>query len=237
MGTRLGSRDPKALVPVAGRTILAHSLDLVAGLPDVAGVAVTAPADHLDRFRDIVEAAELSCPSRVTPGGDTRQQSVRAGLEALADLSGTRSRDADAIVLIHDAARCLTPIDQALRVIDAVAAGCDAVTPALPVVDTITQAGPARTLHGEGGPVEVEEAGATLDRSRLRAVQTPQGFPGHLIWAAHTAPETDAAATDDIQMVVAAGGTAALVAGDPLAFKITVPLDLDRAHTILTARA
>lgn len=235
-GTRLGAPGPKALVDIAGRPMLLAALDMLRGLEDLAGVAVTANPDRLQIFRDLVAAADISAPWRVVPGGATRQLSVRAGLGALAEISPLAHTDRS-VILIHDAARCLTPTDQARRVVAAVRAGCDAVTPALPVIDTIAQAGSATRFGGPRGEIVVEEVAASLDRSRLRAVQTPQGFVGNLIWQAHTDPDADPTVTDDIQMVQRRGGRAGLVPGDPLAFKVTVPDDLERARALAARRA
>lgn len=235
MGTRLGDQGLKALVDIAGRPMLAYALDIVIQLPNLGGIAITAPADALDDFRMIADQADSPAPVVVCAGGDTRALSVQAGLAALGQISPV-AHTSEAIVLIHDAARCFTPLDQMLRVARAVAAGCDAVTPAIAVTDTITVAGAARTLPGEDGPVAIEEAGHTPPRATLRAVQTPQGFPGDVIWRAHTHPATDVQVTDDVQMVVAHGGFAALVPGCELAFKVTVPSDLDRAKRLVEAR-
>jgi 2-C-methyl-D-erythritol 4-phosphate cytidylyltransferase len=122
------------------------------------------------------------------------------------------------IVLVHDAARCLVPPSVVAAVIEAVAEGAPAVVPGLPVVDTI------RALAADGGS-------RTLDRTTLRAVQTPQGFPAEVLRRAHAAG--DAGATDDAGMVEALGLPVTLVPGDPRAFKVTSPLDLRLAEALL----
>ena len=147
------------------------------------------------------------------PGGPTRQASVRAGLAALPD-------DAD-VVLVHDAARCLAPVSLIQDVAAAVRAGHEAVVPGLPVTDTIRSV--------DGTPV---------DRYRLRAVQTPQGFGRRTLERAHAlaaelADDTAPAATDDATLVERAGGAVHVIPGHAEAFKVTTPLDLLLATAVL----
>ena len=193
-GTRLGLDQPKAFVDLAGSTILEHC---VAGVRDWSidvEIVVVVPADLVER------AAELVPSAIVVAGGAHRSESVRAGLA----ISG----DAD-IVLVHDAARPLTPPAVFRRVRDAVLSGHRAVVPGLPVVDTV-------------------------DREPLRAVQTPQGFAREALAAAHAG---DAGlATDDAGLVERIGIDVHVVVGDPLAFKITTPWDLRVARDLVAER-
>ena len=153
----------------------------------------------------------------VTAGGATRSESVRAGIAAIPNES-----EADVIV-VHDAARPLATGALFSAVTAAVAEGADGAdgadgaVPAVPVTDTIR--------HADDGP---------LDRSRLRAVQTPQAFRAAALRRAHRgAPE----ATDDATLVEAAGGSVLLVDGDPDNVKITTPGDLEVAEALLAARS
>lgn len=224
-GERLGAHCPKALVELDGRPLIVWSLEGVSALPGLAGVVVTAPADHLRQMEATARRVALPCPLVVVAGGHTRQASVRRGLEALRDIAG--GEWSDATVLVHDAARCLTPTSLFDRVAAAVEAGYDAVSPALPLVDTICEA---------AGEVDdtIERYGRTLERARLRAVQTPQGFSADQLWQAHTCAK-DALATDDTQMVSRMGGRCGIVEGDERALKITVPADLVYAHAIVAS--
>ncbi|TYP84816.1 2-C-methyl-D-erythritol 4-phosphate cytidylyltransferase [Blastococcus xanthinilyticus] len=201
-GSRLGADLPKALVPLAGRPLVAWAVEgLLAG--GVAEVLVTVPQDQRAAF-----AAVLPPEVRLVGGGVTRTASVRAGLAAL-------PADADAdVVLVHDAARPLTPPDVVARVLAALAGGAAAVVPVLPVVDTT---------------VLVDDAGRVADappRERLRRVQTPQGFDRSVLADAYAALAEDAEFTDDAAVVRAAGVPVATVAGDERAAKITVAHDL-----------
>ena len=151
-GTRLGSDRPKALVDLEGMSLVERALrNLHAGGVDFS--IITAPPDHLDEFNEALSAPELRAISRVVPGSPlSRQASVAAGLDALAEILGeedvTRKRaisvsetTASAVgentpVLIHDAARPLVSAQLVQRVIEALQSGEKAVIPGLPVADT-----------------------------------------------------------------------------------------------------
>jgi 2-C-methyl-D-erythritol 4-phosphate cytidylyltransferase len=208
-GERLGADVPKAFVPVAGRALLDHAATRFTAHPDVRDVIVVVPDSHLDA------AAALVPTATVVAGGATRQQSVSAGLEALAEDVG--------LVLVHDVARAFAPAEVISRVVAALA-DASAVIPVLPVTDTIRRSDP-----------ETGELHETVDRSRLSAVQTPQGFRRAELLAAHL--EASADATDDASLVEARGGRVLGVAGDALAFKITYPLDLVLAEAVANGGA
>ncbi|WP_454228504.1 2-C-methyl-D-erythritol 4-phosphate cytidylyltransferase [Propioniciclava flava] len=212
-GSRLGAAVPKALVPVAGVTLLRRSLtQLAAG--GVQQAVVVVPAETAELFdADLLDAP---LPVQRVVGGAQRQDSVAAGLAVLPDVIA----DAEALVLIHDAARAFSvPSDVVARVIDAVRSGADAAIPVVPVADTIR---------------EVDEAGShVIDRTRLRGVQTPQGFRRSIIEAAHAVlSDTGTPVTDDAAAVEYTGHEVTLVAGDRLAFKVTEPLDVALAVAV-----
>ncbi|RII41839.1 2-C-methyl-D-erythritol 4-phosphate cytidylyltransferase [Galactobacter valiniphilus] len=210
-GTRLGAGAPKALVPLAGRPLLAHALD-VAVDPALAAtvVVVTPPGD--DRLDATVAAAARPGVNVIgVQGGETRQASVAAGLAAVPEARR---------VLVHDAARSLTSTAQFERVAGALAAGAVAVVPGLAVVDTIK-------LVDRQGRVT-----STPERSRLRAVQTPQGFDASLLRRAH-ASAAGGDVSDDAGLMEAAGAIVQVVEGEERAFKITHPRDLERAERLL----
>ena len=150
----------------------------------------------------------------VVPGGAERTDSVAAGLRALDPAAG--------VVLVHDAARALTPREVFERVVEAVRGGHPAVIPALPVTDTI------KSVDAEDRVVD------TPDRAGLRAVQTPQGFLRETLERAHA--EAPRAATDDAGLVEAAGGQVVVVPGSMEALKVTTPWDLRVAELILAGR-
>lgn len=207
-GRRLGAGGPKAFVTVAGRTILEHAAQQLIDHPRISALVVAAPTSAVEQARQLVPGAI------VVAGGPTRQQSVARAIAALPE-------DAD-LVLVHDAARAFVPAEVISRVLAALEAGAEAVVPTMPVSDTI------RAFDPVSG-----ELGALVDRSRLLAMQTPQGFRRDVLIKAHAqAAGTDA--TDDAALVEAIGRQVLAVPGDERAFKITVPLDLVLAQSVLS---
>jgi 2-C-methyl-D-erythritol 4-phosphate cytidylyltransferase len=204
-GLRLGAELPKALVPLDGRPLVVWAVEsLRAG--GVAEVVVAVPAPQRAAFE-----AALPADVHVVVGGDTRTASVRAALAAARE-------QADA-VLVHDAARPLTPPAVVARVLEALAAGARAVVPVLPVVDTTV------VVDADGVVT------ADVPRSTLRRVQTPQGFDrATLVEAYGRVHGTAAEFTDDASVVRAAGIAVHTVAGDERAAKITVAHDLALAE-------
>lgn len=216
-GTRLGESLPKAFVDLGGRSIIERC---VANIPSSlqAQVVVVVPADLLGRAREL-----LPDDVAVVAGGAHRSDSVRAGIAA--------SGGAD-ILLVHDAARPLTPPSVFARVVDAVRSGHDAVVPGLPVADTLKEvsiAGSADVSSSASGGVE--QVTRTVDRDRLRAAQTPQGFTRAALLAAHA--DDTGLATDDAGLAERVGIAVHVVPGDPLAMKITTPWDLRIARDVL----
>ncbi|WP_347352449.1 2-C-methyl-D-erythritol 4-phosphate cytidylyltransferase [Intrasporangium sp.] len=247
-GTRLGAEVPKAFAPLAGVPILGRALRGALSCPGLAEVVVVAPPGWLERAEQVCRSVgpapcaetvpvdpepraepapvdpepdpPVHTPASfrprqvevtVVPGGAGRGDSVAAGLAALSARVG--------IVLVHDAARCLTPPEVFARVVGAVRAGAVAVVPGVAVVDTIKQVDPAGRVV------------ATPDRARLRAIQTPQGFARAVLERAHAGA---AEATDDAGLVERLGAPVLVVAGDERALKVTTREDLDRAARLLT---
>ncbi|MER5444772.1 2-C-methyl-D-erythritol 4-phosphate cytidylyltransferase [Streptomyces sp. NPDC002766] len=220
-GVRLGPGAPKALRALGGTPMLVHAVRAMAASRAVSLVVVVAPPDGAAEVKSLLDAHAL--PERtdflVVPGGDSRQESVRFGLDALPP-------DYD-IVLVHDAARPLVPVDTVDAVIEAVRAGAPAVVPALPLADTVKEVGPAE-------PGEPEPVVATPSRARLRSVQTPQGFDRATLVRAHEEVTEDV--TDDASMVERLGLSVVVVPGHEEAFKVTRPLDLVLAEAVLARR-
>lgn len=212
-GSRLGRDRPKAFVAVAGRSILARSLDAVFALSSPVQVVVVVPAAMLAEAETIAAAAAGPAVDHISvvAGGASRQASVAAGLAALDPAMRT--------VLVHDAARAFAPVTLFESVLAAVAESGAGVIPALPVTDTI------KRTDAASGALE------TVDRSELVAVQTPQGFPLAQLAAAYAAATREF--TDDAALFAAAGHEVRVVAGDAAAFKITTPWDLRRAESLL----
>ncbi|GAA1390417.1 2-C-methyl-D-erythritol 4-phosphate cytidylyltransferase [Luteococcus peritonei] len=210
-GTRLGGEVPKALVRVAGRTLVEWSMEAMAqGGCDRA--VVVAAASLAEEFRRVLAGSPI--PVVVTVGGERRQDSVANGLE----LAGEHG-----IVLVHDAARPFVPAEVVRGVITAVAQGSPCVIPVVPVVDTIRERTPT-------GP-------QVVDRSRLVAVQTPQGFDLDTLRQAHAeAARRGLEVTDDAAVCEALGHPVHLVAGSRESNKVTEPLDVLLARAIAAGR-
>jgi 2-C-methyl-D-erythritol 4-phosphate cytidylyltransferase len=197
-GTRFGS-PPKQFVHLGERPLLAWSVDAARQVSD--GLVLVLPDDDELGFDE--------SGAVVVPGGATRSESVRCGLAAI---------PADArVIVVHDAARPLAPVELFREVVDAVLGGADAAIPGLPVTDTI---------KAVDGDLVVE----TLDRERLVAVQTPQAFAADVLRRAHAG---EASATDDAALVEAAGGLVRIGPGSERALKVTTPGDLARVRALL----
>lgn len=209
-GRRLGSRLPKALVPLAGLPLFLHSLRTFARLGFVREIALVLPARWVDRVRrDHGRALARLKVTVLIAGGARRQDSVRAGLEA------TRSP----LVLVHDAARPLVTA-RAIRDVARAAARHGAALLAAPAVDTV------KIVDGRGRVV------LTPDRSRVWLAQTPQGFRRAVLETAYRR-NGRREATDDVQLVERAGGRVVVVPGNASNFKVTNPQDLARAEIVL----
>jgi 2-C-methyl-D-erythritol 4-phosphate cytidylyltransferase len=204
-GERLGAGAPKAFVNLGGRPMLEYVLSGLRDSGVVDSVVVAVPPNRTDEAKLVFGADAV-----IVAGGSDRTESVRLALAAVGDAE---------FVLVHDAARPLTPPSVIVRVVHALQSGHVAVIPALPVSDTI------KAVDANGVVL------STPERSGLRAVQTPQGFQTELLRRAY-----DRAAglfTDDASVVEATGTPVQVVDGDPLAFKITTPTDLLLAQTLL----
>ncbi|MGW6918298.1 2-C-methyl-D-erythritol 4-phosphate cytidylyltransferase [Kitasatospora sp. NPDC054939] len=228
-GERLGPGAPKALRELGGVPLLVHAVRALARSRAIGLVVVAAPADGVPEVAALLDSHGLDGKDiRVVAGGATRQESVRLGLAAIPDEVG--------VVLVHDAARPLVPVEVVDAVASAVRAGAEAVVPAVPLADTVKRVEPR-----SGGPEPVLD---TPDRSTLRAVQTPQGFRREVLAEVHAkalAEEESGVAglppvTDDAGLVERFGGTVVVVPGHEEAFKVTRPLDLVLAEAVLARR-
>ncbi|MEV4989634.1 2-C-methyl-D-erythritol 4-phosphate cytidylyltransferase [Pseudarthrobacter sp. LMD1-1-1.1] len=230
-GQRLGYGMPKAAVPLGGEPILMHALRGIVASGVATQVCVALPAGDqdlrrlCDDFRE--ELADGGPLLTVVDGGSTRAGSVRAGIAALMD--GIEA------VLVHDAARALTPESVFHRVSDSLVAGAAAVIPVLPVVDTVKT---VAATAGDDTALAPEVVTGTARREELRAVQTPQGFTIGTLLKAHEAAQgldgqQAAAVTDDAMLVEMLGTPVHAVRGSTQSLKITTPLDLIFAEGLL----
>jgi 2-C-methyl-D-erythritol 4-phosphate cytidylyltransferase len=208
-GQRLAVGVPKAFFHLDGHTLVERAVSCLLESGVVDRVVVAVPPDRTGQAKLI-----LGSDVTVVPGGANRGESVNRALAAVADAGQPT------FVLVHDAARPLTPPGLVVRVVDALRAGHSAVVPALPVSDTV------KTVDANGVVL------GTPERAGLRAVQTPQGFTTELLLRAYQQAAT-ADFTDDASLVERIGGQVQVVDGDPLAFKITTPWDILLAKAIV----
>jgi 2-C-methyl-D-erythritol 4-phosphate cytidylyltransferase len=212
-GARLGAGRPKAFIALAGRPMVAWSLDAL-GAAGIPRVVVAVPPGHGAAAEEALAGAAGDFPLgfALVEGGETRSASVRNALAAAGDVEA---------VIVHDAARPLAPPELFTRTLAALA-DTDAAVAAAPVTDTVKEA------DAEGLVVR------THDRSRLWAIQTPQAFRAAVLRAAlDVGDDVLAAATDDAWLVERAGGTVRVVESSPANFKVTTPHDLAMAESLL----
>ena len=208
-GLRLGAEIPKAFLALGGLSLLTRSALAMSTLADV--LIVAAPADALDEAS--AQLAQVDAEIHIVAGGEHRQESVANALRMVPeDVS---------IVLVHDAARPLVPIEVTQNIVAAIRNGAKAAIPVLPLVDTI------KRVNNNGIAIE------TVDRNQLRRVQTPQGFDRATLDLAYQNPEV--VATDDAGLMDALGIPVVTVAGDERSLKITTMSDVQHALSLLEA--
>lgn len=210
-GERFGGDRPKAFANLAGRPLLAESLERLEASAWVEAIVVVAPVDWEEPVILLAEELGAGSVHAVVPGGETRTDSVRAGVAEVPDEA--------AVLLVHDAARPLLAEDVVERVVVGLADGWDGAVPALPLADTVKRA--------EGGTVT-----ATVERAGLYAAQTPQAFSVDVLRRALT---VSGEATDCAGLVEAVGGRVRLVEGDRRLLKVTTPADLALVEALLRA--
>jgi 2-C-methyl-D-erythritol 4-phosphate cytidylyltransferase len=210
-GERLGLDRPKAFAKLNDRPLLAESLERLEASEWVDVIVVVAPEEWEEPSILLAEEVGAGKVTACVPGGDTRTESVRAGMlevppEAL-------------VVLVHDAARPVLPEEVLERVLAPLGEGWDGAVPALPVADTLKRS------DADGTIVE------TVDRSGLHAVQTPQAFLAHVLREALA--DEDGDASDCAGLVERRGGRVRVVEGDRRLMKVTTQADLAFVETLL----
>ena len=206
-GVRLGADVPKAFLPLGGLSLLTRSALAMSTVADV--LIIAAPADGLDEAG--LQLAQVDAEIHIVAGGEHRQESVANALRMVPeDVS---------IVLVHDAARPLVPIEVTQNVVAAIRNGAKAAIPVLPLVDTV------KRVNNNGIAIE------TVDRNQLRRVQTPQGFDRVTLDLAYQNPEV--VATDDAGLMDALGIAVLTVPGDERSLKITTMADVQHALSLL----
>lgn len=214
-GARVGGPVPKQLLEIGGESILRRSVRACDGHPLVGELVVVVPEELVAAGEALVGVTRVPC--RVVAGGARRQDSVRAGFEAVSN--------AAEIVIVHDAARPFVTRDVIDRVI-AAAASVGAAVPAIPVADTVK-----RASVSDQSRVVLK----TVPRDELWLAQTPQGFRRDVLARAVAAGQSADEATDEARLVEVAGGTVAIVDGDRRNVKITTSDDVTEARQRMTS--
>ncbi|AWT56894.1 2-C-methyl-D-erythritol 4-phosphate cytidylyltransferase [Mycolicibacterium smegmatis] len=210
-GERLRAGRPKAFVTLGGTPLLEHALSGLRASGVIDRIVVAVPPALTDESKLVFGGED----SVIVSGGADRTESVALALEAAGDAE---------FVLVHDAARALTPPALIARVVAALKEGHSAVVPGIAPADTI------KAVDANGAVL------GTPERAGLRAVQTPQGFHADVLRRAY-ARAAAGGVTDDASLVEQLGTPVQIVDGDPLAFKITTPLDLVLAEAVLARGA
>ncbi len=204
---------PKPFIEIGGITILAHTLRAFVRVNSLSEVIIPSSSDYIDEVTRICAEELNNIPFKVIEGGSERQFSIMNALKAM--------NSSSELVIIHDAVRPFIKkkeIEASLKA----ASQSDAAIVAVPVKDTIKEAGEDGTIAG------------TPDRSRLWQAQTPQVFKSELIKEAYESAIKDGfLGTDDASLVERLGKKVRIIEGDRLNFKITYPLDLELAKLIL----
>ncbi len=213
-GVRAGGDVPKQYRTLGGRAVIARTIERFLEAPGVDRICVAIrPSDRAlyDAATAHLDATRIS----IVAGGAERAETVRLGLEALADHPPAR-------VLIHDAARPFVShrvIDAVIRALDRAPGACASI----PIVDALRRA-------------EDNACGPLIPREGVWRAQTPQGFRFPEILAAHRASD-DPSAPDDAEIARRAGLRVEIVESDADNFKITQPADFDRAERLIRAES
>ena len=213
-GSRMGAAMPKQFLEIAGRAVLVRTIERMREALPEAEIVVVLPEAHVELWRECYEKSECKVEHSIALGGATRFDSVQSGIAALSDDCS--------LIAVHDGVRPMLSVEMIRRGVEC-AAENGAAVPVIAVVDSI------REVDSEGSHA--------VDRSRLRAVQTPQVFRSDLLRRSYEAVganlEDRSKATDDASVVEMAGYKVALYEGESQNLKLTTPTDLSVAEVIL----
>lgn len=211
-GSRFGSTVPKQFVTLAGKPLLMHTIDAFNNYDNSIKIIVALPSEHITLWNDLCRQYDFKTPHSIAAGGKSRFESVRNALSAI--------HGNDGIVAVHDGARPLAT-EALIKKGYATAEMCGSAIPAIAVTNSIRQ------LDRQGSH--------PVNRETLVAVQTPQVFDLKTLKEAYTA-DYSPLFTDDASVVEFSGHPVTLYDGDPGNIKITRPIDLKIAETIIAGR-
>ena len=218
-GLRMGTDLPKQFLPIGGRPVLMHTMEAFERAIPGIHIVLVLPKSQQAFWLELCVQHAFTLPHTIADGGETRFHSVKNGLNSL-----SHDHIEGCLVAVHDGVRPFVSAEVIRNCFDA-ARKYGAAVPVVPVVETVRQLRPS-TTEGEG------DSSFTIDRSRLRLVQTPQTFQLPLLLRAFEQPYCDAF-TDDASVVEAFGHPITLVEGNRENIKITTPFDLRIAEALL----
>jgi 2-C-methyl-D-erythritol 4-phosphate cytidylyltransferase len=210
-GSRFNSETPKQFLEILGKPILVHAIERFEACEAVDEIVIVVAADKVHSVEEQIKSFSFQKIARVNPGGATRAESVKNGLDAVSPSAK--------IVAVHDGARPLVSaveIERTIRKAEETGAACLVGA----VVDTIK--------HIEGGMIR-----ATLDRNKLRRALTPQAFRYEILISAFREANLSEAVTDECYLVEKLGVPIAIVEGSACNIKITHPHDIDLVEMFL----
>lgn len=215
-GTRFGAEMPKQFLKLGGKPILMRTIEAFGESGENGNgsfdVIVTLPQGQVDLWQQLCREHGFEVPHRVVFGGETRWHSVKNALDSIGDIAGVD------IIAVHDGVRPLASIDLINRILET-ARRDGAAIPVVMLNDSVRQV--------------MGDTSYALDRSSLRAVQTPQAFDARMLMDAYSQP-FDPTFTDDASVVERLGHTVTLVEGEAENLKITRPVDLVLAEYLLS---
>ena len=215
-GIRFGAEMPKQFLELGGKPILMRTIEAFGAYRDASfDVIVTLPEGQMDLWRQLCKDYAFAVPHRIVAGGETRWHSVKNALDSIVDITAVD------MIAVHDGVRPMVTADVIGRTLEA-ARRDGAAIPVVALNDSVRQV--------------TGSINHALDRSTLRAVQTPQTFEARLLLDAYQQPY-ESTFTDDASVVERAGHSVTLVEGDPQNLKITRPMDLVLAEYLLNRDA
>ncbi|MBR2162580.1 MAG: 2-C-methyl-D-erythritol 4-phosphate cytidylyltransferase [Bacteroidales bacterium] len=218
-GTRMGAEVPKQFIELGGKAILQRTIEIFLDACPGISVVTVLPEDHMTYWRNYCLERNFICPQVLVKGGITRFHSVRNALEKIPE---------GAVVAVHDGVRPLLTPGMVSRMFEE-AENTPALIPVVPCVDTM------RVLHRNGDMLETVP-GASVDRSVLFGVQTPQIFHSEILKAAYSLPY-ETSFTDDASVVEKYGKNLSYTMGERFNIKMTTKDDLLFARAIMSISA
>jgi 2-C-methyl-D-erythritol 4-phosphate cytidylyltransferase len=224
-GVRMGGNLPKQFIPLHGKPVLMHTMDVFYRWDQLIDIVLVLPEAYDAYWKMLCKELSFATPHRTVFGGKTRFHSVRNGLQilhvgyGLGDSSDYQEKPAQGLIAVHDGVRPFVTPDVISSCFQ-LAETDGAAIPVIPVVESVRE-----LIDNESHP---------FDRTRLRIIQTPQVFRADILFKAYEQPYNERF-TDDATVVEASGHPIRLIEGTCENIKITTPMDLQYAKSITFA--